>query len=276
MINILMRLKIVAVLPITMIVLVISSCAYRPKIITLPVPIQEQANEAVSVPIAVKTIEVGEKLVYAVDWRGIPSGKIILEVKEIVTIGQRSYYHIIAEAVPNGFFSFFYRVKYFVETYIDTESHRPLKFYKKRILRNVVSEETINFDYNRNEARWQYTSSGSKTIPLTPHGQDLLSFLYIFRMQDIKLGAEYPVDIVYNASIWQAKIKVDTFELVKFNGEGIKTFTAKLISRLSKHITGDQKMKIYFSFDNGHAPLLFQLSTKIGPLTGVLVRAPHK
>ncbi|MEI8350517.1 MAG: DUF3108 domain-containing protein [Candidatus Omnitrophota bacterium] len=258
-----------------LIVLATAACAYRPKIITLPLPPEEQPVEQISVPSVKKTIKIGEKLTYAVDWRGIPSGKIILEVKEIVTIGQRQYYHIIAQALPNSFFSFFYKVNYLVETYVDTETYQPIKFHKKRILRNVVSEETINFDYARNEALWQYTGSENKIIRLTANSQDLLSFLYFFRLQEIKLGKEYPLDIIYNASVWEAKVKVDTFELVKFNGTGIKTFTIKLISRLAKHITGGEKMKIYFSFSDGHLPLLFHLYTKIGPLTGVLREPPH-
>jgi len=258
------------------IMLTSAACAYRPKITTLPLPEQQQAIEQISAPIAKKTIKIGEQLTYAVDWRGIPSGKITLDVKEIVTIGSRQYYHIIAQALPNSFFSFFYKVTYLVETYVDAETYQPLKFYKKRILRNTVSEETINFDYVRHEALWQYSGSGSKVIRLTANSQDLLSFLYFFRLQDIKLGQEYPLDIIYNASVWEAKVKVDTFELVQFNGTGIKTFTAKLISRLAKHIAGSQKMKIYFSLGEGHMPLLFHLYTKIGPLTGVLQEPPHR
>jgi hypothetical protein len=158
-----------------------------------------------------------------------------------------------------------------VETYIDKETNRPLRFYKKKIYGKKITEETIDFYYRNNIAVWQYTGTKSRTIRLTKDAQDLLSSLYYFRLIGLSLGEEYPLDIVYNGQIWKLNAKIETLELLKMpHKKNIKSYTVKLSSKLSEHITGEQKIKIYFSIQQKHTPLFFNFSTKIGPLHGVL------
>lgn len=252
----------------------IISCAHRPKVIILELPPEEQK---ITILPEKQTITAGEKLVYAVDWRGIYAGEITLYVKEITNFSNRQCYYITAEARPNRFFRFFYNVKYIVETYVDKETYLPLRFYKKKIYRQKVTEELISFDYNNNIATWQYTGAKSKAIKLTKDTQDLLSSLYYFRLKGLALGQDYPIDIIYNGDVWKLNAKIDNLELVKmYHRNEIKSYAVNLCSKLSKHITGEQKIKIYFSMGKKHTPLFFNFRTKIGPLHGVLRNVPEE
>jgi hypothetical protein len=252
----------------------IISCAHRPKITVIELPAKEE--KIIITPVK-QTLSVGEKLVYAVDWRGIYAGQIILHVKELVNFSNRQCYHIIAQARPNRFFRLFYNVKYIVETYIDKETNMPLRFYKKRTYGKDITEEDISFDYNNNVAAWKYTGVEGKTIKLSVNNvQDLLSSLYYFRLKSFILGEEYPLDIIYNGTAWKLNAKISSLELVKmYHEKVIKTYTVSLSSKLTKHITGEQKIKIYFSAKEKHTPLLFNFRTKIGPLNGVLKNIPQ-
>jgi hypothetical protein len=55
-----------------------------------------------------------------------------------------------------------------------------------------------------------------------------------------------------------------------------KAFTVKLSSKLSEHITGEEKIKIYFSAQPKHTPLFFNIRTDIGSLMGVLRNVPKE
>jgi hypothetical protein len=246
----------------------IYGCAHRPKVITAPVP--DVRGELIAT--AVKTaMPVEERLVYAVDWRGIYAGKIIIETKEAVNFNRRPCYYITVQARPNRFLRLFYDVRYFVQTTIDKETLRPLRFYKKRVRGNRISEETITFNYENNTAVCEYTGTAAKTIVITQNAQSLLSSLYYFRLKELALGKDYPMDIVYNAKVWPLVASINNFELIKmYHRQAIKAFAVKLSSKLSSHITGEQKIKIYFANDQNHTPLFFNIRTKIGPLSGVL------
>jgi hypothetical protein len=241
----------------------------------LKLPCEE---EKVIIPAPKQTLAVGEYLVYAVDWRGIYAGQIILHIKEIVNFSNRQCYHIIAQARPNKFFRLFYNVKYIVETYIDKETNMPLRFYKRKIFGRKVTEETINFDYNNNIAVWNYTGYKSKTINLSAGNvQDLLSSLYYFRLESFTLGGNYPLDVVYNGAAWKLNAKINSLELVKmYHRQPLKAYTVSLSSKLAKHITGEKEIKIYFSAKERHIPLFFNFRTKIGYLNGVLKNMPQE
>jgi len=253
--------------------LCMNSCAYRPKVTRVELFPQEKN---IVIP-AKETIEAGERLEYAVNWHGIYAGEIILTVKEVTKLNDRDCYHIIAEARPNSFFRLFYDVRYIVETYIDKDLNRPLRFYKKKLYKKRVTEETINFDYHRNVAVWEYTGKETKEVSLPKDAQDLFSSLYYFRLKDIALGKTYPISIVYGGKVWPLDAKADTLEIIRMPRlADTKAFTVKLSSKLSEHITGEEKIKIYFSAQPKHTPLFFNIRTDIGSLMGVLRNVPKE
>ncbi|MCX5706449.1 MAG: hypothetical protein NTW13_02085, partial [Candidatus Omnitrophica bacterium] len=84
-------------------VLFLSSCAHQVR--TYDKKVNHDLKPA-EIEASIKSIQLGERLVYAVDWIGIPSGYITLEVKEVAVIDGRPAYHLEARALPNNFFKF--------------------------------------------------------------------------------------------------------------------------------------------------------------------------
>jgi len=235
---------------------------------------REEIN-SIKIEEPVKFFEVGEKLVYAVSWTGIPSGKITLEVKEIIFVNGKPVYHIIATAVPNSFFKLFYNVGYTVHSYLDMAELKPVSFHKERSLKGVLTKEDLKFDYSGNIVAWDYSNNLSpeihKNISIPKNANDLLSALYYFRTKDIVLGSNYNTNIIYNGNVWPVDMSLGKAQQVNIGVGKFEAVSAVLSSKLNDHITGFNDIYLYLSLDRRRIPLLFKMRTAIGHLTGLLI-----
>lgn len=279
----------------SMLITFLSSCAHHPQMLRIDpsedfIPkLQEEPKEqekpdkattpAPVTPVQERTkkeIKIGERFDYIFDCFGVPSARMRIEVKGIVDVAGKPCYHIIAYAQPRILFSFFYNVRYDVETYIDAETLQPLKFYKRKTHGRKITEEKITFDYAQNTALWEYTGKKSLTIPLTTDTQDLLSAIYYFRFMEVEPGNNYPLNILYNGEIWNVTVKVGKLQRMKLRGtKPIITFSAEPITNLIKYVTGEQKIVIHFTADQRRIPVVFKIHSKISPLIGVIRRLPN-
>jgi len=249
----------------------LSSCAKQVKFSDKGV-FRETGIQSLPIEKPLKELKQGEKLVYAVGWIGIPAGSIILEVKEIVAIGNTKAYHITARAIPNRFFKFFHNVEYTVDSYIDIQSMKSIKFCKERILNGKLTSEETTFDYKNNEVVWRYSNPQLvKKLKIPQNNQDLLSALYAFRVEDIKLNETFNINIVYSGQAWPIQIYLEREEGLKIPGCGtFRTIVGKVSSRLSSHITGFNNIEVFMSTDKNRLPVLFRMRTRIGYLSGIL------
>lgn len=245
-----------------------TACAYRPRIVTKCIPKESQcfiAKEPSRFPSR-------EKLRYSVSWRGIPSASLILETKGIEEVGGKDCYYMTANAGPNSFFSFFYNIKYQVETYIDKDSGLSLKSYKKKNFKNKITEETIIFNRDKKTAQCEYNNKPKKEVKIEDTTHDLLSFLYYFRIKGLESGKAYDFGILYGGKIWQVKMTVGDVYLMKLrNGECIDVFSVKLFSELITKIMGASELDAYVSADSRRIPVFFTAKTKIGETDCALV-----
>ena len=256
--------------------LLMASCAHRVQIYNM----REggMAVEVVKIEKPSEDMRVGEQLTYAVDWIGIPSGYFTIEVKEISYIRNRRTYHVISKSAPNKFFRFFYDVEYVVHTYIDTQSLNPVKYEKKRIAKNGLTVESIDFYYDEGKVVWKHTdpvATMEMAIPEQPP-QDLMSALYYFRHKDFKVGTSHLVNIIYRGKFWPMDVSIDRLTYVEiFNRTKELAFVISPQSSLNRRITGFNTIEIYFSMDKLRLPLFFKMRTKIGQIKGVLINQPN-
>jgi len=242
-----------------------------------------EKNQELSIASPAKSLKIGEELVYSAQWLGIPGGHIILTVKEILEINGKKCYHIVGRALPNKFFATFYDIEYEVHSYIEIDSFRPLKFIKKRRLRDLFNTTTIEFDWKKMEAAFKSEGSDKgldisplreqiqKEIPLSNkisnHTQDLLSSIYYFRQQEIKPEDNLPVDIYYGQRNWPIEVKIGKPFLLDIRKQGsFPAFKASVNSIITDFILGKRKFIIYFSCDQKRTPLEFQVGTAIGSI----------
>ncbi len=248
----------------------LASCAYQ--IRTYDKKVHPQDN-LVEIREPLTKLEVGEKLVYSVRWLGVSSGYITLEVKEITQINNRSAYHIVAQAKPNSFFKFFYDVNYTVDSYIDTETLKSLRFHKERILNGKVTDEKIEFLYPQNQAIWTYSSPPQKKeLKLPENPQDLLSSLYYMRLKKVSEDSVSQMGVIYGGSSWPIRIACNKIVEIKISGLGVfKAMLFSPVTDLTTHITGFQGLQAFLSLASKRLPILFKMPTKIGYLVGVLI-----
>jgi len=246
--------------------LTLPACAYRPKIIAEKITLQEIA----SMKEPVRLLD-GEKLSYGIAWIGIPSGRMNLEIKGIEKINGRNFYHIVCEAGPNDFFSLFFKSKYILETYVDTESGLPLKSLRKKMPKGEV-EEDINFDRNNKIAEIN-NGKTIKKIELTQNSHDLLSFLYYFRMHGVEPEKKYDFDIVYGERSWPVEMTTEGVGRIKLRGsECVQVLSVKLSSALILEIMGNKEMEAYVSIDSKRIPIFFTVKTKMGQADTMLIK----
>lgn len=247
-------------------VLALSACAYRPRIVAEKISPQQV--------ICVKkpaNLTKGEKLKYGISWIGIPAGMLDLEVKGVEEINGSKFYRLNCDAGPNGFFSLFFKYRYILETYVDAQSGLPLKSSRKKI-RKAGIEEDIVFDWNKKIAE---INDGKvvKKIALSQNSHDLLSFLYYFRMHGLEPDKKYNFDIIYGGRSWPVEMTTQGIYQVRLKGG--KRFDAlfvKLSSALILEIMGNNELDAYVSADLERIPVFFRVKTKMGEADTILIK----
>jgi len=238
-----------------------------------------------------KSLPLKEELHYSVEWLGLPVGKIIIKTEGIEDINGHRCYHVSAQAFPNSFMKHFYDIEYKVDAFIDTSRLFSRRFSKTRRINNEVNYVLIDFYQEKNEA--VFLSEGSNVNfkispnrdeleelnPATdkiPYGtQDLLSALYYFRFQEIKEETNYSINIYYNRRNW--KMNFVTKKPFKKEMRKVGIFNVVEISpvaELNDYILGKRKFSVYFTTDSRRIPIMFVLNTAIGPMRGVIQKAP--
>ena len=228
-----------------------------------------------------RSLKTGEYLEYSAEWLGISAGKIILKIEGIVNFSGHQCYHISGRTLPNSFFSHFYDVEYEVNSYVDTITFQPLRFEKRRRIRNQINDTVIDFDWVGKKATsnsWgtdldvdisplqpQISLQNPTTNVITQDTQDLLSSLYYFRLHDIETIKSHRINIYYNQRIWPVSVETEKpfFKEIRKKGT-FSVFTASISSTITDFILGRHKFIVYFTVDSRRIPLEFDVGTAIG------------
>ena len=242
------------------------------------------------IPVA-KPFEIGEELVYSLEWFGIPIGKIKLKIEGYREIRSHNCYHISVRARPTAFFRRFYNVEYAVATYLDVNNRYSQRFEKVRRVKTEENRQVIDFDH---EAGLAYASmSGSAPVfriskdredicqqmPSTPKiakgTQDLFSAFYYFRLRDIKADEVIPVPIYFDERNWVVNFSVGKPAVRELRKKGsLPVVEVRLTSEMNRYILGKRAFFIYFTADDRRIPIEFKLNTGIGSVRGILQNMP--
>lgn len=244
---------------------VLSACAYRPRI--SPIKLTPQEIIKLEEP---GCLDKTEKIKYSISWINIPSGRINLETKGIEKINGCNVYHIYCDAGPNSFWSLFFKSRYLLETYVDTQTGLPLKSVRKRMPKALI-EEDIAFDWAKDTAK---ISDGktTKEISVTKNSHDLLSFIYYYRIKGLEPGAKYNFYVIYNGKSWPVEIQTDNiYQLKSRDGSLIQVIYVKLLSSLIAELTGGSLLEAYVSVDSKRIPIFFSIKTKMGEADANLI-----
>lgn len=149
---------------------------------------------------ALARFPVGERLVYAVSYYGVPIGRAVIEVARVVEHGETRYVHLVATARTNDFFSAFYRVDDRHEAWIETETGTVARTRTRTLHGPKEAQEQAHFDWethyvHEHEVKFQKGKQYDLAFDFGPHVFDVIDAFYALRALPVRegLSASLPV-----------------------------------------------------------------------------------
>lgn len=226
----------------------------------------------ITVENALKQPQLGERLGFHGRWFGIPVGYGSMEVKEIVEVNGRKAYHIIAEGHTNEVLSKIYPIHDFVESYLDVETLKPLRFEKHQREGRYKADEVVVFDYAAKKATYESLLNKSvKEIPLPEEFQDIISAMYWFRSQKPEPNQSLSVNIYTDEKIYETVLMVKEPTVLELHKRG--TFPCILVEPKAKFkglLVKRGRIWAYLTADKRRLPLFIKATTPWGAMSAIL------
>lgn len=123
----------------------------------------------------------GEKMTFEVRWSFIVAALTTLEVMPYEDLNGTPALHFVYTAKTSPFVDNFYRVRDRIEAWTDADLSRSL-LYKKIHEKKTIKETTVQFDWNKLEARQIKNGNITDTVTIENNTFDPLSVFYAFRI----------------------------------------------------------------------------------------------
>lgn len=229
-----------------------------------------------------RTLRVGERLQYQARWMGIPVGWGAIEVREIVNLNGRQVFHLVGEAHSNAWLSKFYPLHDTVHSYLDVQDLHPLRFEKSQREGHYRSEEAVTFDHTNGVATYEsfvnreikeFLHEAVKRVPIPPHTQDPLSAFFVLRLQPVTIGTPLLVDIYSDEKYFHTEIKVLKTLTLELRRLGVfPVVQIEPVARFKGLLVKRGRVDMYLTADSARVPVLIQLWTPWGLVTGTIDR----
>ena len=205
---------------------------------------------------------VGERLTYNVAFSNFPDAAHV-EV-EIVSRGMhfgREAIQVRAHAETNGVINVaLFAINNDYTTYIDPATGLP--FRVEESARDAIKSADSVQDFNQ--------PAGNEAIPPKQHGfpgtYDLISAFYRARALPLTNGAVYDLSVRGQGVEYQAELKVVGRDLIRTNVGSFPT----IVTEVKVNNAPFRNLKIYFSDDERHVPVLVTARVRSGDLTAEL------
>ena len=218
---------------------------------------------------------VGERLGFHGNWLGIPVGYGWIEVKGIVEIEGRRAYHIEAQGHTNEVLSKFYPIHDVVDSFLDVETLRPLRFEKHQREGSYRADEVVTFDHAASTATYTSLLNHSvKHIPLPKDFQDLISAIYWFRSQAVQPNQQVSVNLYTDEKIYDTTVLVKSATILELRKRG--TFPCLVVEPQAKFkglLVKRGRIWAYLTADARRLPLVVKATTPWGQMGAVLDEA---
>ena len=216
----------------------------------------------------------GERLWYKIKWGYIPAGEVVFEVKPWREINGVLCHHFTMTAFTNAFVSKFYKVRDFIESFVDKDMTHSILYRKKQQEGRHHRDVVITFDWEKQQA--QYSNYG-KSIPAIPIGLktfDPLSALYQLRRQKLVPGTAFAIPVTDGKSNISGRVNVIKKQVIRTRFGKRESI---VIEPELKQVRGvfrrskKAKLRVWFGTDSRVLPLKFSSKVIVGAFTGELI-----
>lgn len=219
----------------------------------------------------------GEKLKYIMTynwflvWTDV--GEATFEVRKENKFGQEVY-HFIGKGKSYPFYDWFYEVRDIYESWIDTETYRPI-FYKRDVNEGGYHID-ITYDYNWTDTVAYANSKKTRkplkvdTIKLPSCTYDVVSLIYHARTIDFSkydVGEKIPLNLLLDSQIENIYIRYQGKEQKRVRGLG-KFNCIKFSGYLVKGdvFKGGEDLEVWVTDDKNRIPVWIESPIKVGKI----------
>ncbi len=225
----------------------------------------QQKSEPATAPFSPTAYRVGERLTYNVAFsQFISAAHVELFVAGRGTFFNRDGIQLRAHVETTGVVNVaLLSINNDYTTYIDPQTGLPYR--AQQVVREAGRTSEASRDYNQ--------AAGTDAIPSklrtgeSPGTYDLLSALYRMRAMPLADGASYFITVVHDGDQYPAEVKVIGRQLIKTNVGSFNT----IVTRVNvKNTSRDYNLRIYFSDDDRHVPVLITAKHPAGEIRAEL------
>ena len=203
--------------------------------------------------------KLGEYSEFTISFGPIDVGYADLEIVEMRKIGNKNTFHIIGKGKTSLFFDWFFKVRDFYETYIDTSTLLPLKFIREINEGGYYINQKYKFFHNDSIVQ---TQDSVFNIPLNT--QDMLSALFYartFNKADLKQSNSFFVPIFMDNENYFLEILYLHNDLLETKWGTVNCMVFKPKMQEGRVFQNGEQMKVWITDDVNH--LLMKVETKI-------------
>jgi hypothetical protein len=218
-----------------------------------------------------RPFDVGERLVYTMDWFGVTVGTGVLEIESRETYRNREVFKIVSSAKSNSYLSWLFPVQDRIVSLVDAKdifSYR-IDVNQHHGLRRV--QKSIVFDQDKKEAILTFKGK-ERSYPIPERVQDSLSSLYYFRtVKELTVGKPVYIDVHESKKNW--KLEIDVLDRERITVPKGTFDTVKVVAKVRYEGVLLDKGDVYMwvSDDERKIPIQIKGKVSIGPFTASLV-----
>lgn len=217
-------------------------------------PATYRPNERLSYNVSFSNFDTAAHIELFVAGRGAIAGRDTFELRgHVETIGVVS---AALYSLNNDYISF-----------VDSATGFPLRTQQS----TRESGRTPDMARDYNQAVGSSALNGT-TVAATPGMYDPLSALYALRALPLAQGATYPLTMQYNGREYQGELKVTGREVLKTNIGSSNAIVTQLRVKGDREIN-DMRVRIYFSDDASHVPVLLSARLPSGEIRAEIASA---
>lgn len=176
----------------------------------------------------------------------------------------RTVFHVMGVGGSNVKYDWIYKVRDRYESYIDTLTMQPLKFFRDVHEGSTKKLETVNFNHTSNTAT---NETGTYKVPACV--QDVLSTIYYARNVDFdkyKKGDKIPFQMFLENQVYDLYIRYFGKEEVKTKYGKFTAIKFKVLLIPGTIFKGGEEMTVWVSDDKNHIPVRIESQILIGSI----------
>jgi hypothetical protein len=205
----------------------------------------------------------GEELKYRVHYGWINAASIKIKVADKpVVVNGRSTYNITANGRTYRSFDWAFKVRDHFETYLDSQSVAPLKYYKNVQEDNYKDIDMVFYDHEK-----QWMTGKKKSMEMPAYLQDIVSGTFYARTIDFnkaEVGQTFPINIYLDQEIYDLKFKYVGKETIKTDLGKVRCIKLRPQLVVDRVFKDEDDMTIWISDDENKIPIRVKADIYVG------------